>query len=202
MQIDFDEIYTNNSWGSRESRSGSGSELANTYVLIAKLQELFLRLDIHSILDIPCGDFNWMRTVDLSGIEYIGADIVNKLLSYLHEHYPTRKFEKLDVRHDKLPKVDLVFCRDCLVHLDFADGIRAIRNILSSQSRYLAITTFPEHTNDELSPYGWRPLNMELPPFNFPRHVLLINEELRSLAHKDKSIGVYDLTQIRMDDAQ
>lgn len=34
------------------------------------------KYSIKSILDIPCGDFSWMKKIELDGIEYIGADIV------------------------------------------------------------------------------------------------------------------------------
>ena len=37
---------------------------------------VFSQYYINSILDIPCADFNWMKSVDLSRLDYIGADIV------------------------------------------------------------------------------------------------------------------------------
>ena len=44
-------------------------------------------MKITSVLDIPCGDFNWMQKVDLSNIEYIGADIVEELIKKNIEIY-------------------------------------------------------------------------------------------------------------------
>ena len=32
------------------------------------------------IIDAGCRDFNWMRTVDLPSIEYIGVDVVSDLI--------------------------------------------------------------------------------------------------------------------------
>lgn len=64
----FTEIYNNN-WKSLESISGRGSEISHTSSLIKDLENLLNRPNISSVLDIPCGDFNWMRKVDLSKIE-------------------------------------------------------------------------------------------------------------------------------------
>jgi len=37
-------------------------------------------LQIKTLLDAPCGDGNWINKVDLSGITYIGADIVPEII--------------------------------------------------------------------------------------------------------------------------
>ena len=57
----FTEIYTENLWASAESKSGTGSELRNTEVLRQELSVLLKKYKIQSMLDIPCGDFNWMK---------------------------------------------------------------------------------------------------------------------------------------------
>jgi hypothetical protein len=54
----FKKIFANNEWGGSESRSGTGSSLDITKRLRMELPFLFLKYDIKSILDIPCGDFN------------------------------------------------------------------------------------------------------------------------------------------------
>lgn len=72
----FDKVYKNREWGDGESVSGTGSYLESTKHLIRELPFLFSRYGIRSILDIPCGDFNWMKEVNLSGINYIGDFIV------------------------------------------------------------------------------------------------------------------------------
>ena len=57
----FTEIYKTNFWSSNESPSGGGSELIQTKSLINDLEKLLKDMDIKSVLDIPCGDFNWMQ---------------------------------------------------------------------------------------------------------------------------------------------
>jgi len=45
-----------------------------------------------------------------------------------------------------------------------------LRNIRRSGSAYLLVTTFPDRKeNVDIITGNWRPLNMEKPPFNFPR---------------------------------
>jgi hypothetical protein len=72
----FERIYSTNLWSDSESRSGVGSRLDSTRVLRAELPLALRQLEARALLDVPCGDFTWMEQVDLSGIEYIGGDIV------------------------------------------------------------------------------------------------------------------------------
>jgi len=85
-----------------------------------------------------------MKKVDLSGITYIGADIVNELVNKNYYKYD-EEFMTLDITKDKLPRVDVVFVRDCLVHFSNKDIYKALKNIYKSGAKYLLTTTFPEH---------------------------------------------------------
>src|SRR5215208_724486 len=116
----FDSIYKAELWGCAESKSGYGSTLAFTEQLRKDLRDLVQSYGITSLLDAPCGDFNWMRHTELpGGLRYIGGDIVKELvheLSLKHEN-GRRTFLELDISRDELPEVDLWLCRDCLFHL-------------------------------------------------------------------------------------
>ena len=83
----FWEIYSGNLWGSAESKSGLGSELAATQEVRALLPRLLAELGVDVLLDVPCGDFNWMRHVDLPVREYIGGDIVPPLIDSLRASF-------------------------------------------------------------------------------------------------------------------
>ncbi|CAE6935807.1 hypothetical protein [Paraburkholderia domus] len=72
----FRDIYLGKKWHSAESVSGWGSEQGNTERFVRELPDLASRYNVTSVLDVPCGDFNWMRHVDLGDIDYIGADFV------------------------------------------------------------------------------------------------------------------------------
>ena len=126
----FTRIYTKSSWGDHESKSGAGSGIARTESLRPALTRLALDLEIRSLLDLPCGDFNWMRHTDLPGIDYTGVDIVQPLIERNQAMYtqPGRRFLRLDMICDALPRTDLILCRDGFVHLSFGDITRALRS--------------------------------------------------------------------------
>ncbi len=54
----FSIIYSENHWGDRESKSGTGSNIKNAQNVVGILNGAIKELAIKSILDIPCGDFN------------------------------------------------------------------------------------------------------------------------------------------------
>ena len=137
----FQQIYEQNRWGNEESVSGHGSDLLQTEHLRPQLQQLFSDLSIKSVLDIPCGDFNWMKTLDLSEISYIGADIVPDLIEKNLKNYASSKrdFQVLNLVNDTLPTVDMVLCRDCLVHLSYENIHLALQNIKKSKFKTTAI---------------------------------------------------------------
>jgi hypothetical protein len=168
----FTQIYHTNKWGDEESRSGKGSNLERTVELRVRLPKILESLGANSMLDIPCGDFFWMKEMTIPLQTYIGADIVKPLIeenNRLHEN-ASRSFVQLDLLQDTLPQVDVVFCRECLVHLSFEDIFKAIENIKSSGSSYLMVTQFPAvKLNKDIVTGKHRSLNMTLAPFNWPQ---------------------------------
>jgi hypothetical protein len=44
------------------------------------------------LLDIPCGDFNWMKLLNL-GVDYIGADIVGELIAENRRRFGAKVWE-------------------------------------------------------------------------------------------------------------
>jgi len=181
----FTHIFANNLWESAESVSGLGSELKHTKNLTQQLLSLITKYKIKSILDIPCGDYNWMRNVDMEGVRYMGADIVERLIENNTRNYPGVDFRALDLTQDPLPRVDLVFVRDCLVHLSNENIFKALENIKKSKSKYLLTTSFPgTNTNADVPDGGWRAINLTLEPFLLTP-IETINEKFQS---SDKSM--------------
>jgi hypothetical protein len=169
----FTYIHDTNRWGSPESLSGPGAEMRQTKAIRTGLAQILTAFAISSMLDVPCGDFNWMQHVaGLDGLDrYIGADIVTALVDALRERYESgnRTFSVLDLTTDKLPAVDLIFVRDAMVHMTLADGLAAIANIKRSRATYLMATTYPAVTNNiDTEEAHWRPLNLRLAPFHMP----------------------------------
>jgi len=184
-----------------ESRSGVGSSLAVTEIIRSQIPELLNELKIKSILDIPCGDFNWLKGVNLDIISYMGADIVSDIIKHNNEKYSAenKKFLKLDILKDQLPKVDLILCRDLLVHFSFKDINRALENIKKSGSVYLLTTSFvSKNENIDIKMGEWRPLNLEKPPFLFKPPLKIINENYQVEGEKftDKSLCLWKISEL------
>jgi len=138
----FTQIYESNHWQAEESVSGTGSDNIQTKEIIKELPKLIKKYRIQSMIDVPCGDFNWMSKVNLSEINYLGADIVEELIAINTKNYSKGNisFVTLDLTKDKLPQADLIFVRDCFVHLSYENIYRALTNICNSESKYLLTT--------------------------------------------------------------
>lgn len=196
----FREIYQNNYWGNAHSRSGAGSDLTQTRVVREELPKIIANHAVASMLDIPCGDWHWMKEVQLN-TSYIGADIVAELIAVNNKKYGNaqHQFMQLDIIKDELPIVDLIFARDVLVHLSLDDIRSALDNIKKSGSRLLLTTTFTERSENIDIPTGhWRPINLQRAPFNLPAPLLLINENCTEGdgSWGDKSLGLWNIADI------
>ncbi|MBM4262844.1 MAG: class I SAM-dependent methyltransferase [Deltaproteobacteria bacterium] len=207
MSKDIDQvitqIYETKAWGGAFSASGTGSDVAQTRTLVQQLP-LFLRgFAISSILDIPCGEFSWMKELDRSNIDYTGADIVEAIVAANTRSYGSagRRFVRLDLTKDPLPQADLLLCRDCLVHFSFADVFRALENLCAGEFQYVAATTFTDRTrNRDIVTGQWRALNLERPPIALPKPIYLINEGCTedNGAYADKALGFWKTADIRV----
>lgn len=201
IQDTFVRIYRGNYWGNSDSRSGAGSDLTQTAEIRARLPELIEKFSINSMLDIPCGDWHWMKEVQLN-INYIGADIVPDIINMNAEQYgnKTRRFIMLDMTKDALPKADLVFSRDVLVHMSFEHVYAALRNISASETTYLLTTTYTDREeNFDIVTGLWRPLNLTAAPFNFPEPIALINEKCTEgdgRSWGDKCLGLWNVKDL------
>jgi len=197
----FTRIYQSNHWGDPGSVSGGGSNLEQTAALRAALPEVLRTLGVRSLLDAPCGDFHWMRQLDLELEWYIGGDIVPDLVRDLQRTYggPGREFLRLDLTEDTLPRADAILCRDCLVHFSFRQIDAAVRNFRRSGAVYLLTTTFTDRqSNRDIVTGDWRALNPCAPPLRWPQPLLLINEGCTQsgLMFDDKSLGIWELAAL------
>ena len=200
----FTNIYNSNKWNNNESVSGVGSTIENTTKIVAELNKVLVQLNIQSLLDIPCGDFNWMKNVSFDKINYTGADIVEELIdSNKKKHLNSNvNFKVLNLVENTLPQSDLILVRDCLVHFSYADINKAIQNILTSDSKYLMATTFTKHAiNYDITTGDWRPINLEKTPFNFPKPILIIEEQVHPEYIKEtkgKSLAIWKIDDLKL----
>ena len=198
----FQRIHDGNLWGAEKSTSGLGSELDATAVLRAELPGLLAKLGIASLLDAPCGDAGWINQSSL-GVRYVGIDIVPDLVERLRARAAAGDiggdYRLADITRDPLPRCEAILCRDCLVHLSFANIERAVANFARSGATWLIATTFPEwQTNGDCEDGDWRALNFERAPFRWGTPIELLNENCTEAGGgwRDKSLGVWRLLDV------
>ena len=143
-----------------------------------------------------------MEQVQLNAVKYFGADIVPMIIERNSDHYANenRSFFVADIVQDTLPLVDVILSRDCFIHLSNSDTIKAIKNFKRSGSRYLLTNTYIHllKNKDLVSGRGWRPINLNLPPFGLPEPLKLISENFFEYdgMQIEKCIGLWDLKSI------
>jgi SAM-dependent methyltransferase len=128
----FESIYQTCEWGAdknSEGTSGSGSEFNNAKPYFYFLRDFLADNSIKSVVDIGCGDWQFSRLIDWSGIEYTGFD-ASKMVVDKNQ----KQFEKDNIKfiHGNfismpLPKADLLICKDVLQHLSIDNVHQAIK---------------------------------------------------------------------------
>jgi hypothetical protein len=187
--------------GGTGSVSGGGSSVEATATVRQQLPLIIQQFQIKSMLDLPCGDYYWMQTVD-KNCDYIGGDIVPEMIQENQSRYAGDKvrFEMLDLTKDALPKVDLIFCKDCLQHLSYAKVHDALANCKRSGSKYLMVTSYPKTwRNYDILDGDYRPLNLRIRPFSLPRPILKVWEKSKVKdVEIDKTMYLYDLQRLNV----
>jgi len=163
--------------------SGPGAVLRNAQNVIAVLHSVIshvrsrLQKPTVSLLDVPCGDLQWMPYVlnARSDVIYTGADIVPDIIAYHRQKFNKLKNAKF-VEHDivSVPlnhSYDIVLVRDLFQHLWMMDAVMALKHISESGSKFLLATTFPDtlvNMDVEKNALGGRKssYNLEQPPFS------------------------------------
>ena len=95
---------------------------------------------------------------------------------------------------DRLPRTDLILCRDGLVHLTNHDILRALANFRRSGATWLLANTFVDREeNPDIATGDWRPINLERSPFDLPPPLLLIDERCPAGAgaFRDKRLALW-----------
>lgn len=182
LRARFTAVHDFGLWGSRELRSGPGSDrdapsVALALAALAWVQEEYALGSLHHI---PCGDFNWMPEAlsRLGAVRYIGFDIVRVALERNRERHPAFEFRWLDITAHAPPAADLIFCKDLFNHLDEGDVRRAIRNMRRSGSKLLLASNNPGRPFAPLpdAPGASRHLDITAPPFDYPAPLWSLGE--------------------------
>jgi hypothetical protein len=198
MEEIFTQIYHSNAWEGI-SRSGTGSDLEQTKSIREELPKLLKELKVKTLLDLPCGDFYWMKEVNLENTKYIGGDIVQDIIDINNKKYSNqnRNFIKLDITKDPLLKVDLILCRYLLQHLSESKIWKALENIKKSNSKYLLTTVATGvKENIDINDGEYRPLNLLIPPFSFPEPQKIIDEKCTVPNCNDMKLFLWKISEL------
>lgn len=169
----FTNIYDNKAWGTNddgEAHSGGGSTLRATKLYRVFLQQFLDDKEIHSVVDIGCGDWEFSRKINWKGIKYTGYDVVKSVIKQNQKKYgsSTIKFFHGDAIYMDLPPADLLICKDVLQHLPNED----IQQLVSQLHKYkhcLITNDVNEITlssqNFDIKRGGYRYIDLTKPPF-------------------------------------
>ncbi|MER2268926.1 class I SAM-dependent methyltransferase [Methylobacterium oxalidis] len=200
VEWQFNEQLTKAAWmheGNRESASGPGSTVDYTEQFREGFEDFISLSGASSLLDAPCGDFNWMKLIQFpSHFKYIGADIVARIIETNGKNYgnANRIFIHCDIISDPLPDADIWLCRDCLFHLPLTLALNALRNSMRSRFKYYMLTSHFNEINEDIHIGGFRELNLLAEPFYLPEPISGIRDYIGE--YPRRRVGIWTRDQV------
>lgn len=172
--------------GRRESASGPGSSRMAAEPTLKLLRRTLNQHKIHSILDLGCGDWNWMQELDLPDVgnglqaHYTGWEANADLVDDLNARYgrsPLIDFAVRDISTETLPQVDLIIARDVLFHMPVAQTQALLERIQQSCRFFLSTSFLGVAQNVDIETYlpienwGFHKINLNIAPFDLADHM-------------------------------
>lgn len=211
LESKFKKVFDDKTWitSGGTSVSGSGSEIETTKVISSSIKQFINLHKVRSVVDVPCGDFNWQHQYLNQNVKYFGFDIVPEVVELAKENAKKNPKLKTDfavgnVCTDEFPPADLMIVRDCLVHLQQEVALAALRNLANQDVKYVAITSFVNtQENHDHPTLTWRNMNLQLEPFNLPMPIAILVEQCQEADgyFDDKSLFVYRIDQLPVPEA-
>jgi SAM-dependent methyltransferase len=164
LSAPFERIYMQDVW---RGGSGPGSLPSNTVEYRAFVEQFIYNNGIQSVTDLGCGDWQFSRFLNWTGVEYIGLDVVPSLIKANRETFACQNIRfELSAGPESLPGGDLLLCKEMLQHLP-TQAVRRYIASIKQRYRYALITNSiaPGSINTEISVGGYRPLRLDLQPF-------------------------------------
>jgi SAM-dependent methyltransferase len=167
MSNRFAEIYANNEWG---HGSGEGSLEIHTRGYRNFLQNFLKEKRIGSVVDMGCGDWQFSRHIDWSGVRYQGFDVVPAVIAANHAQFgkPNVSFQLYSGQPAELPAADLLIAKDVLQHLPHQTVFEFLAGL--SRFKYALLTNCVnpkgETDNIDIAAGEFRYLDLRKPPFN------------------------------------
>ncbi len=169
----FSQIYAHGAWVMRENQdslSGVGSTGVATRELSTQLADFLREVGCRRLVDIGCGDFNWMHTV-AGDFDYLGMDVVPQVIEQNAARYGNerRRFVCGDAVAGPIETGDVAICREVLFHLSFRDGAKLLRNVRAAGFKYILCTTDNAMWfNSDIRSGDFRRINLRKSPYSMP----------------------------------
>ena len=120
MESKFTEIYDKKKWGKRDGKgsSGSGSNCSpDTKWYISLLMRHIEETESKSICDMGCGDWEFSKTIDWSGLHYTGIDCVKSVIDNNRLNYEKDNIKFIHGEAGDIPEgYDFVILKDVIQH--------------------------------------------------------------------------------------
>ena len=130
----FEDVYSSRAWAPRGGPlSGLGSSVSWTSRARAALMHTIVKYHVKYVVDAPCGDLTWMRTLfplfETMGVRYTGVDVVATQIAKHRARFAkagVRDFHVLDLTATPPPAGDLIFSRQAMQHLNAQLAMRVL----------------------------------------------------------------------------
>lgn len=121
--------------------SGWGSWPENVKPYIEFLQQFLHDYNIKTVTDIGCGDWQFSRLIDWTGIEYCGVDVVESVITQNINLYTQSNitFQCIDVTTHSVPPAELILVKDVLMHWPI-ETIKTFVKSLLPLCKYVLVT--------------------------------------------------------------
>lgn len=160
----FEKIYDKNKW---QFGSGEGSLEEYTKRYRNFLEKFLSEYKIKSVLDFGCGDWQFSKYINWSGIRYHGVDVVESVIARHQREYQigSIQFSLIDENYEP-EAADLFIAKDVFQHW----SNKRILNFLPQlqKYKYILITNcgdLPQCLNKDIKDGGFRTLDLSQAPF-------------------------------------
>ncbi|MBX3217652.1 MAG: class I SAM-dependent methyltransferase [Labilithrix sp.] len=172
----FGEIYRDASWGIDDAgagTSGLGSTVAATALYRTYLQAFLKEHKIKSVVDAGCGDWEFSKAMDWSGIDYKGYDVVEPVIAKNKQRHEAANvhFFTADIVEDDLPAADLLLVKHVLQHLPNDAVMKFMGKMRNYKHILLTDTVHPvtmSGVNRDIAVGDFRTFDPTAAPFSLP----------------------------------
>lgn len=193
----FRLYYRSNFWGDAETASGDSSRLDKSEAISLLLQKLVFPLGIQ-LLDLGCGDCNWIGELTFKPSRYVGVDLVPELIERNRARFrsDSTEFYCHDMRQPlPVSTADVVLIRDIFPHMSDDEVQTVIGNIRSLSASVLIANTFRGAPADrDMSLINHRSVDLESERFGLGPATFFLPEEPSSVFDQERrGLGIWEL---------